>query len=143
MTTRTCPGCGRPGVRATTTVTLLEDSAGPAGRRARVCRRCAAGGLVVVAPRVPAMVRNVVGTGHEIVREALRLLDSYERMAHASVAHLPIYDEREPHLRGRLEGLQTAIETLRACAAKLADAPPRDDGLDVASLSESGPEVEP
>lgn len=112
-----CPGCDRD-YRTGITVTLLDPIKG--AERKRVCQRCAAGGLVVVAPRIGPVVKGITRETSDDVVQAVRMLKTYALAAKAS------RDEFEPnphtqdegdalnraHFAGRLEGLEAAIELL-------------------------------
>ena len=109
-----CPGCDRD-YRTGVTVTLLDPIKGV--ERKRVCQRCAAGGLVVVAPRMAPVVKGVARETSDDVDQAVRMLRTYALAAKASRDEFPS-DPGTPdaidhaHFAGRLEGLEAAIELL-------------------------------
>jgi hypothetical protein len=104
-----CPGCSQQ-YRKGTIVALIE----PSGvRNARVCDKCARGGLCVVAPRVarvgkaPAAVRSADTT------EIVRALTTYAKLARSEAKGAHHTEATTSHLLGRAEGFEGAIELLK------------------------------
>ena len=81
-----CPGCNSD-YRTGVTVTLLDPIKG--AERKRVCQRCAAGGLVVVAPRMAPVVKGIARETSDDVAQAVRMLRTYATAAKASRDEFP------------------------------------------------------
>jgi hypothetical protein len=105
----TCPGCDRE-YRTGITVTLLDPITGP--ERKRVCQRCAAGGMVIVSPRIGPVVKGIARESSEDVAQAVRMLRTYATAAKASRDECGDDKLNAAHFGGRLEGLEVAIELL-------------------------------
>src|SRR5579863_6848411 len=108
----TCKGCGKTGFRKGTLVTLFAPGRKPTG--AKVCGECAAGGMLVVAQRVPAPVVQKVARpdGYDRV---LRMLRTYASAARSTSESYKAEDTASDysHFSGKAEGIEIAIETIR------------------------------
>src|SRR5208337_3056997 len=110
------PACGKE-YRTGTIVTLLDSSANAGGRGARVCKPCARGALVVVAPKIAPKVAKAVESAHDHdarwVQSVIRQLRTYAKLAYAEHVRLGPGDDEGAHQLGRAEGYEAAIELLR------------------------------
>ena len=100
-----CKGCGRSARKTTIAMLLTHDSL----KGACVCRDCARGGVLLVAPKLGPIVKQKV-VKPEGVERALRSLRAYERGAMAGVS--PGTPSCQFHM-GREDGLRCAIEVLK------------------------------
>jgi hypothetical protein len=94
-----CKGCGKD-ARTTSLAFLIMK-----GRLhgAKVCRSCAAGGVLLVAPLVGPVIQEKVVRSDGVAR-ALRSLHTF------ASARRPMIDD---HSRGMVEGYESAIQTIR------------------------------
>jgi hypothetical protein len=106
----TCKACGHT-YRKGTLVTLLVPGQGVTG--ARVCQDCAAGGMLVVAPKVAPKVEQKVARpeGYE---KALRQLQVLARAARGTASQYASEEASDySHFNGKAEGIESAIEVLK------------------------------
>ncbi len=125
-----CRACGKD-YRTGVLVTLLDADASSGGRQARVCKRCAQGGMLVVAPRVVSV--GISAKTDAGVREhplalhiagVVRQLRLYARVARASALKAPeSTDDRtrapQSFFIGRAEGFESAVELLKLNSGRL------------------------
>jgi hypothetical protein len=100
-----CKGCGRSARKTTIAMLLTPDGL----KGACVCRDCARGGVLLVAPKLGPIVKQKVVKSDGVER-ALRSLRAFERAAMAGVS--PEMPSTQFHM-GREDGLRSAIEVLK------------------------------
>jgi hypothetical protein len=105
---KNCKACGGSYRKGTRALVFGEGGSEPG----LVCPACAGKGLLVVAKvKAPTIVKKVVRD--DTVEAALRSLKTYTA---AAKAMRPMTVAEDAFMSGKIEGYESAIETLKACA---------------------------
>lgn len=102
-----CKGCGGEYRKGTTAVLFGQDGS---FKPARVCPKCIARGLTIVACFVPPVVKEVKQAPADL-QGAIRTLRTWAKLSASNGESAGAADGRE-HFRGRAEGLESALELL-------------------------------
>jgi hypothetical protein len=106
----TCPACQRE-YRSGTIAILLDSNGQPTNKR--VCQKCASGGLLIVATKVPAPVQEKVvrAPAFDNIITQLRVMSRAARVSEQRAE----FDggSPDPYFQGRAEGLEAALELVK------------------------------
>lgn len=112
MSFRTCPACSKEYRAAGRLVMLLNPCGEESDRTARVCPKCAARGVIVVAAQQAPVFKSEAMPAAHLFDSAIRKLTAYARAAEAGSAR-DVSSEIRFIAQGRIEGYEAAIGLLR------------------------------